>query len=85
MWAFFFDRLNPEVSSLFKKAGKNARTMSLFILMDEYPSSMAEQLKQLIENRGPMVSQLAKATSNCYLDDFVFYRRLKCYRGSRIC
>lgn len=58
MWAFFFDRLNPEVSSLFKKAGKNARTMSLFILMDEYPSSMAEQLKQLIENRGPMTSKV---------------------------
>lgn len=54
MWAFFYDRLTRREYKFFKS---NARSMSLFILMDEHSMSMAEQLKILVESRGPLVSQ----------------------------
>ncbi len=56
MWAFFYDRVDPGASKFFKKVGKsNIRTMSLFILMDQHPSSMADLMGTLVENRGPAV------------------------------
>ncbi len=57
MWAFFFDRVNPDVVPQFKTTGKNARTMSLFLLMDQHSMSMKEQISSLVDNRGPTVSQ----------------------------
>ena len=56
MWAFFFDRANPDVIPQLKSTGKNARTMSLFLLMDLHSMSMKEQVSILIDNRGPNVS-----------------------------
>ena len=56
MYAFFFDRANPDVSEEFKKVGRNMRTMSLFLLMDEHSMSMQEQLEILTGGQGPKVS-----------------------------
>lgn len=55
MYAFFFDRANPDVSEEFKRVGQNVRTMSLFLLMDEHPMSMKEQLDILTAGQGPKV------------------------------
>lgn len=55
MYAFFFDRANPDVSKEFQRVGKNVRTMSLFLLMDEHPMSMKEQLDILTAGQGPKV------------------------------
>ena len=55
MYAFFFDRANPDISQEFKRVGKNLRTMSLFLLMDEHPMSMKEQLEILTQGKGPQV------------------------------
>ena len=55
MYAFFFDRANPDVSPEFKRVGRNMRTMSLFLLMDEHPMSMREQLDILVGGQGPKV------------------------------
>ena len=55
MYAFFFDRANPDVSKEFRRVGRNIRTMSLFLLMDEHPMSMQEQLDILTEGQGPKV------------------------------
>lgn len=55
MWAFFYDRPTPGDMKFFKKARKNAHLMALFILMDEHPTSMAEQLQTLADNKGPNV------------------------------
>ena len=57
MWAFFYDRANPNISPHFKRAGKNARTMCLFLLMDELPMNMKEHVDLLVGNQGPKVSQ----------------------------
>lgn len=56
MWAFFYDRPGQEVIKHFKKADGNVRALGLFILMDEHPMSMAEQLATLAGSRGPLVS-----------------------------
>ncbi|CAI7991881.1 Serine/threonine-protein kinase PINK1, mitochondrial [Geodia barretti] len=53
MYAFFFDRANPDVSPEFKRVGRNVRTMSLFLLMAEHPMSMKEQLDILTGGQGP--------------------------------
>jgi hypothetical protein len=53
MYAFFFDRANPDVSPEFKRVGRNVRTMSLFLLMDEHPMSLKEQLDILTGGQGP--------------------------------
>ena len=58
MWAFFFDRVNPDVSPEFKKVGRNARSMSLFLLMDEHPMSMKEHVDLLVDNQGPRVCNI---------------------------
>ena len=55
MYAFFFDRANPDISPEFKRVGKNMRTMSLFLLMDEHPMSMQEQMDILVAGKGPQV------------------------------
>lgn len=55
MWAFFFDRANPDISPEFRRVGKNARTMSLFLLMDEHPMSMKDHVDLLVDNQGPKV------------------------------
>ena len=57
MWAFFFDRADPAVSSYFNRVGKNVRTMSLFILMDEHLQNMKELLETLVDLQGPKVVQ----------------------------
>ena len=57
MYAFFFDRANPDVSEEFRKVGRNVRTMSLFLLMDEHPMSMKEQLDILTKGQGPKVRE----------------------------
>lgn len=55
MYAFFFDRADPSVSQYFKRVGVHQGKMSLFLLMDEHPMSMKEQLDILIDNQGPKV------------------------------
>ena len=57
MWAFFYDRASPDNSPLFKRAGRNARTMSLFLLMDELPTNMKDHVDTLVDNQGPKVNQ----------------------------
>ena len=57
MYAFFFDRANPDVSEEFRRVGRNIRTMSLFLLMDEHPMSMKEQLDILRDGQGPKVGE----------------------------
>lgn len=56
MWAFFYDRANPNISPEFSRAGRNARTMCLFLLMDELPMNMKEHVDLLVSNQGPKVS-----------------------------
>lgn len=58
MWAFFYDRPGQEVIKYFKKADGNKHSLGLFILMDEHPMSMAEQLATLAGSRGPLVSTI---------------------------
>ena len=58
MWAFFFDRANPDISPEFRRVGRNARTMSLFLLMDEHPMSMKEHVDLLVKSQGPKVRQV---------------------------
>lgn len=60
MYAFFFDRANPDVSEEFRKVGRNVRTMSLFLLMDEHPMSMKEQLEILTEGQGPKPNKVVQ-------------------------
>ena len=67
MYAFFFDRANPEVSREFQKVGRNMRTMSLFILMKEHPMSMQEQLEILTAGQGP------KVHASCVVDAPIIY------------
>ena len=55
MWAFFYDRANPDVCPEFRRTGRNARTMSLFLLMDELPMNMKEHVDLLVDNQGPKV------------------------------
>ena len=73
MWAFFYDRpATPEVLKFFKKAGNDARGMSLFILMEEHPSSMAEQLRILVNNKGPRVqSKIIIVVTKLYPDTYI--------------
>ena len=40
----------------FKKTSGSQRALGLFILMDEHPTNMSEQLATLVGNRGPLVS-----------------------------
>ena len=56
MWASFYDRANPDISPEFRRAGRNARTMCLFLLMDELPMNMKEHVDLLVSNQGPKVS-----------------------------
>ena len=58
MYAFFYDRADPNASSHFRRCGTNQGKMSLFLLMDEHPMSMKEQLATLVESLGPKVSSL---------------------------
>jgi hypothetical protein len=58
MWAFFYDRPGQDVIKYFKKADGTHRALGLFILMDEHSMSMKEQLKILVKNRGPKVSDI---------------------------
>ena len=67
MWAFFFDRANPDISPEFRRVGKNARTMSLFLLMDEHPMNMNEHVDLLVNNQGPKVKQ----SMSSYFDRFM--------------
>ena len=55
MWAFFFDRANPDISPEFRRVGRYTRTMSLFLLMDEHPMNMKEHVDFLVNNQGPKV------------------------------
>lgn len=64
MYAFFFDRANPDVSPEFQRVGRNVRTMSLFLLMDEHPMSMREQLDILTAGQGPKVWRCTTVASN---------------------
>ena len=57
MWAFFYDRANPDISPEFKRAGRNACTMSLFLLMDELPMNMKDHVDLLMDNQGPKVKE----------------------------
>lgn len=56
--AFFYDRADPNASSHFRRCGVNQGKMSVFLLMDEHPMSMKEQLATLVESLGPKVSSL---------------------------
>ena len=57
MWAFFYDRPNPDISPQFmiNRMGENARAIALFLLMDEYPTNMMEYLGLLVNDQGPEV------------------------------
>ena len=55
LYSFFYDRADPGASQYFKRVGKNQGKMSLFLLMDEHPMSMKEQLDVYIHNTGPKV------------------------------
>lgn len=60
MWAFFYDRPGPEVKKYFRKLSGNFRSLGLFILMDEHPLSMMEQLAILADNRGPLSNKVVE-------------------------
>ena len=58
MWAFFYDRANPDISPQFRKIlGENARAISLFLLMDEHPTNMKEYMDLLVSDQGPEVNR----------------------------
>ena len=84
MYAFFFDRANPDVSKEFKRVGRNVRTMSLFLLMDEHPMSMQEQLDILTAGQGPKVRESVKV----YLCKFqhldVLYRHVYTLQPNKV-
>ncbi len=57
MWAFFIDTCDPSVMKSMKRlTGENKKTKSLFILMDEHPTNMADYMEKLVSSRGPKVS-----------------------------
>lgn len=59
MWAFFYDRPSNDLLRRLKgPVSGSHRTLGLFILMDEHPMNMEEQLAILADSRGPHSSKV---------------------------
>lgn len=60
LYAFFYDRADPALCQELRSLGPNARTLSLFLLLEELPVSMKTHVDSLVANKGPQVDNVLR-------------------------